>query len=365
MNQIIAKAISEIKPADKEIMTKAKERQAQLAKPPGSLGVLEELSVKVAGITGKLHNKAEKCRIIVLCADNGVCEEGVSCTPQSVTLSQSINLTRGMTGASSLASHFGDELAVVDVGIMSDYNCPAIINRKIAYGTKNFYKEPAMTREEAEKAICVGLEMADLCAKDGVDVIGVGEMGIGNTTTSAAILSALTGISASVTAGKGGGLLDEAYLHKIEVIDEAIKKHKPDIDDPIDVISKVGGFDIAAMCGVFLGAAEHRIPVVIDGFISIVAALCAARLCPDVKDFLIASHASFEPGYVLAMNELGLEAPLLMKMRLGEGSGCPIMFRVLDAAYAIMNEMATFEEASIDDSYLEEIREGDHFTVKR
>lgn len=365
MNERIERAISSVKPADKEVMTAAKERQAELAKPPGSLGVLEELSIRVAGITGKIHNKAEKCRIIVLCADNGVCDEGVSCTPQSVTLAQTINLTRGMTGASSLAKHFGDEITVVDVGVMTDYNCPAVINRKIAYGTKNLYFEPAMTREEAEKAICVGLEMADKCAEDGVDAIGVGEMGIGNTTTSSAILSAFTGTPAKITAGKGGGLLDEAYLHKIEVIDGAIAKHKPDINDPIDVISKVGGLDIAAMCGVFLGAAEHRIPVVIDGFISIVAALCAARLCPNVKDYLIASHASFEPGYVLAMNELGLEAPLLMKMRLGEGSGCPIMFRVLDAAYAIMNEMATFDEASIDDSYLDEIREGDHFTVER
>ena len=365
MNEIIAKAISEIKPADKEAMTAAKERQAQLAKPPGSLGVLEALSIRVAGMTGKIHNKAEKCRIVVLCADNGVCDEGVSCTPQSVTLSQTINLTRGMTGASSLAKHFGDEIVVVDVGVMSDYNCPAVINRKIAYGTKNFYIEPAMTREEAENAICVGLEMADKCAEEGVDAIGVGEMGIGNTTTSAAILSAFTNTPAEITAGKGGGLLDEAYRHKIDVINEAIAKHKPDTNDAIDVISKVGGLDIAAMCGVFLGAAKNRIPVVIDGFISIVAALCAVKLCPNVKDYLIASHASFEPGYVLAMKELGLEAPLLMGMRLGEGSGCPIMFRVLDAAFAIMNEMATFDEASIDDSYLDEIREGDHFTVKR
>lgn len=270
-----------------------------------------------------------------------------------------------MTGASSLAKHFGDEITVVDVGIMSDYNCPAVINRKIAYGTKNLYLEPAMTREQAEKAICVGLEMADKCAEDGVDVIGVGEMGIGNTTTSSAILSVFTGKPASVTAGKGGGLLEEAYQHKLEVIDGAIKKHKPNPDDPIDVLSKVGGLDICAMAGVFLGAAEHRIPVVIDGFISVVAALTAARICPVAKDYFVASHASFEPGYLLAINELGLEAPLLLKMRLGEGSGCPIMFRVLDAAYAIMNEMATFEEASINDSYLDEIRIGDNFTVKR
>lgn len=365
MNDRIIKAINTVSPADNNIMTDAKRRQTQLAKPPGSLGMLEQLSVRVAGMTGKVHNKAEKCRIVVLCADNGVCDEGVSCSPQSVTLSQAINLTRGITGASSLAKHFGDEVMVVDVGIMSDYDCPMIINRKIAYGTKNLYIEPAMSRYEAEKAICVGLEMTDICAKDGVDVIGVGEMGIGNTTTSSAILSAFSGEPAKVTSGKGGGLLDEAFIHKMNVIDTAIKKHKPDKNDPIDVISKIGGFDIAAMCGVFLGAAEHKIPVVIDGFISVVAALCAVKLCPNVKDYLIASHVSYEPGYILALNELGLEAPLLMNMRLGEGSGCPIMFRIIDAAYAIMNEMATFEEASIDDHYLTEIRKGDHFKVKR
>ncbi len=365
MNEKIKSACAAVRPADKEIMTKAKERQAQLAKPPGSLGLLEDISVRVAGMTGKIHNKADKCRIVVLCADNGVCDEGVSCTPQSVTLSQTINLTRGLTGASSLAKHFGDEVMVVDVGVMTDFNCPAVINRKIAYGTKNLYLEPAMTREQAEQAVCVGLEMAEKCAEDGVEAIGVGEMGIGNTTTSSAILSVFTGEPASITAGKGGGLLENAYQHKLEVIDGAIAKHKPDPNDPIDVLAKVGGLDIAAMAGVFLGAAAHRIPVVIDGFISVVAALTAARLCPNVKDYLIASHASFEPGYQLAIKELGLEAPLLMKMRLGEGSGCPIMFRVMDAAYAIMNEMATFEEASINDSYLDEIRIGDNFTVKR
>ncbi len=365
MNEIIERTCSLIKPADKDVISEAKKRQAQLAKPPGSLGILEDLSVRVAGMTGKIHNKADKCRIVVMCADNGVCDEGVSCTPQSVTLAQTINLTKGLTGASSLAKHFGDEVTVVDVGVMYDYNCPDVINRKISYGTKNLYIEHAMTREEAEKAICVGIEIADKCALENVDIMGIGEMGIGNTTTSSAILSVFTNQPAWVTAGKGGGLLEDAFKHKIEVIDGAVEKHKPDPDDPIDVLSKVGGLDIAAMAGAFLGAAKNRIPVVIDGFISIVAALTAARICPASKDYFIASHASFEPGYQLALKELGLEAPLLMKMRLGEGSGCPIMFRVLDAAFAIMNEMATFDEAKINDDYLTEIRKGDNFTVKR
>lgn len=365
MNERIKTAIDNIRPADREAMDAAKKRQAELAKPPGSLGMLEEISIRVAGMTGKVHNKAEKCRIITLCADNGVCEEGVSCTPQSVTWSQTVNLTRGMTGASSLAKHFGDEIRVVDVGVMTDVNVPEVINRKVSYGTKNFYKEPAMSREDAEKAIMVGLEMADIAASEGVDILGVGEMGIGNTTTSSAVLSVFTGLPASITAGKGGGLLPKDFEHKKEVIDGAIGKLRPDPSDPIDVLSKVGGLDIAAMAGVFLGAAEHRIPVVIDGFISIVAALCAFEMCNDARDYMIGSHASFEPGFVKAEEMLGIKAPLNMGMRLGEGSGCPVMFRVIEAAYAIMNEMATFDEAAINDSYLDEIRKGDNFTVKR
>lgn len=365
MNERIEQAIANIKPADKNAMDEALKRQAQLAKPPGSLGMLEEISVKIAGMTGKVHNKAEKCRIITLCADNGVCEEGVSCTPQSVTWSQTVNLTRGLTGASSLAKHFGDEIRVVDVGVMSDVNVPEVINRKVRYGTNNLYLEPAMTREDAEKAICVGLEMADIAASEGVDVLGVGEMGIGNTTTSSAILSVFTGLPAKITAGKGGGLLPKDYEHKIEVIDGAIAKHKPDPSDPIDVLSKVGGLDICAMCGVYLGAAEHHIPVVIDGFISIVAALAAYELCHDAADYMLGSHCSFEPGFVRAAEMIGVKTPLNMGMRLGEGSGCPIEFRVIEASLAIMNEMATFEEAKINDDYLIEIRKDDNFTVIR
>lgn len=365
MNDRIESTIERIVPADIKAMDEARLRQAQLAKPPGSLGMLEEISIRIAGMTGKVHNKAEKCRIITLCADNGVCEEGVSCTPQSVTWSQTINLTRGMTGASSLARHFGDEIVVVDVGVKSDIGVPEVVDRKIAYGTKNLYVEPAMTREEAEKAILVGIEMADRAAEDHVDILGVGEMGIGNTTTSSAILSVFTGLPAAITAGKGGGLLQKDFEHKMEVIDGAIAKHRPDPEDPIDVLSKVGGLDIAAMAGVFLGAAEHHIPVVIDGFISIVAALTAYKMCAYARDYMIGSHASFEPGFIRAEEMLGVKAPLNMGMRLGEGSGCPIMFRVIDAALAVMNEMATFEEAAINDSYLDEIRKGDNFTVKR
>ena len=364
METALKNTIAFIRPADQAAMEAARARQERLAKPPRSLGQLEEIGIRLAGITGQVHNQLKKRRIVVLCADNGVCAEGVSATPQSVTLAQTINLTRGMTGASALAHHFGDEIVVVDVGVMSDVPCAAVINKKVAYGTQNLRHEPAMTRQQALQAVMAGIEQACIAKAEGVDVLGVGEMGIGNTTTSSAVLAALTGVSVEAVTGRGGGLLDKAFAVKKQVIREALDKHRPDPNDPIDVLSKVGGFDLCAMCGVFLGAAAERIPVVIDGFISVVAALCAARLCPYVKDFLFPSHASFEVGYSIAVKELGLQPFLLLDMRLGEGSGCPLAFLTMEAACAIMNEMATFEEAAINDDYLEEIRKGDQFTVK-
>ena len=272
-------------------------------------------------------------------------------------------MTHYLTGMSSIAHYFGDQVRVVDLGIADPYDAPQIIDRRIAPGTKNFMYEPAMTRAQAVEAILVGEEMAKKAHEEGVSVIGVGEMGIGNTTTSSAVLCALTGLSVEQVTGRGGGINDAAFLHKKEVIQTGLTLHKPDPNDPVDVLSKVGGFDLAAMCGAFLGAARYRLPVVIDGFISVVAALCAARLCPAAAEYMFPSHASFEIGYAKAAEELGLEPWLLMNMRLGEGSGCPLAFRLLEAACAFTNNMATFDEASIDDGYLDEIREKDCYTV--
>lgn len=360
----LQKIINSIAPLDNAAMEKARERQAQLAKPPGSLGKLEDISVKLAGITGKVQNTIPKRRIIVMCADNGVFEEGVASAPQSVTLAQTINLTRGLTGCSALAKHFGDEIRVVDVGVNAKITCPDVIDRKIAMGTKNLVKVPAMTRAEAIRAIMVGIEMADIAKRESVDILGVGEMGICNTTTSSAVLASLTGRTAEDVTGRGGGITDAAFEKKKNVIDAALALHKPDKNDVVDVLSKVGGFDIAAMCGVFLGAAKNCIPVVVDGFISIIAALCAVRLCGNVRGYLIPSHQSYERGYVIAAKELDFDAYLLLGMRLGEGSGCPLAFEIVDAACAVMNEMATFAEADINDDYLDEIRAKDSFTVK-
>ena len=353
--------IKAISPLDEAAMAKARERQAQLAKPPGSLGRLEDLSVQLAGITGKVHNKVEKKHLLVFSADNGVVAEGVSSAPQSVTLSQTINLTRAKTGASTLCKHFGCGITVCDVGVNADIKDPKVLNKKIAYGTQNIVNGPAMTRERAVQAIMTGIELAQ---NTDADVIGIGEMGIGNTTTSSAVLSVLLDADVDAVTGRGGGITDDSFRKKKQVIKTAIEVNHPDKNDVIDVLSKVGGFDIAAMCGAFIGCAATHRPVVIDGFISAVAALCAYKLCPNSVHYFIPSHASYEIGYKLAMDAMNLQPLFLLGMRLGEGSGCPLAFQIMDAACAIINDMATFDQAGIDDGYLDEIREGDKFTVE-
>ena len=350
-----------ILPLDAAAMAAARERQAQLAKPPGSLGRLEDLSVQLAGITGKVHNQIVKKHLLVFAADNGVVAEGVTSAPQSVTLMQTVNLTRHKTGASTLCRHFGCEITVCDVGVNAEIQEPKVLNRKIAYGTQNIAHGPAMKREQALQAIRTGFALAQAT---NADVIGIGEMGIGNTTTSAAVLSVLLDADVEAVTGRGGGITDESFQKKKQVIRNAIAINRPDKNDVIDVLSKVGGFDLAAMCGAFLGCAAKRCPVVIDGFISAVAALCAYKLCPLAVQYFIPSHASYEIGYKLAMDAMELQPLFLLGMRLGEGSGCPLAFEILKAACYVINNMATFEQAGIDDGYLDEIREGDQFTVE-
>lgn len=356
MEQYLQALLSGIAEPDRAAMDAALARQQRLAKPPHSLGRLEDLSVQLAGITGTIGAPLERRRVLIFAADNGIAEEGVSSCPQSVTLSQTVNFSRGLTGAAVLARHFHSELDVTDVGIDTDAAIPGAHDCKIARGTGNFAREPAMTRDQALRALRVGAEAARRAKDDGVQIIGVGEMGIGNTTTSSAVLSALLSLPAEATVSRGAGLNDEGFARKIALIDGALARLQPDPGDPVDVISKVGGFDIAAMCGAFLGAAACRLPAVIDGFISAVAALCAFQLNPLCAAYMIPSHASAEKGYALAMAAMGLRPALQLDMRLGEGSGCPIMFEIADAAQRVIREMATFEEAGIDDGYLAEIR---------
>jgi len=364
MEYKLREQLAAIAPLDSDALTAARARQDGLAKPPGSLGELEEISIRMAGITGKVCNDPQKKRIIVLCADNGVVEEGVSSAPRSVTAAQAMNMIRRRTGMSSMAKHFGNEVQVVDMGIADDYDATGIVQRSLGKGTANFCRGPAMSREQCVQAILTGMELAAEAKRDGVDLIGVGEMGIGNTSSSSAVLCVLTGLSVEKVTGRGGGLTDAAFAKKKDVLRRAIAVNAPDKNDPIDVLAKVGGFDLAAMCGVFLGAARERIGVVIDGFISIVAALCAARLCETAREYMFPSHASYEIGYMAAAKELGLQPWLGLNMRLGEGSGCPIAFEVIAAACAAMSGMALFgEEAAIDDGYLKEIREKDSFSL--
>ena len=359
MQEKIEALVRAVQPLDQKAMLAAETHQARLAKPPGSLGRLEELSVQLAGITGKVHNELPRKQLLVFAADNGVVAEGVSSAPQSVTMQQTINLTRGKTGAAVLAKRFGCGLTVCDVGVNADICESAVLNRKIAYGTKNICAGPAMTREQALQAILTGAAVAE---NVDADAVGIGEMGIGNTTTSSAVLAVLLGADVDKVTGRGGGITEESFRKKKAVIRTAIAVNRPNRNDVIDVLAKVGGFDLAAMCGAFLGAAASRRAAVIDGFISAVAALCTVRLCPLVRGYLIPSHASFEIGYRLAMEELALRPLFDLGMRLGEGSGCPLAFQMLDAACAVMNNMASFDEAGINDDYLEEIRQGDQFT---
>ena len=351
--------VREVLPLDRSAMTAAEEYQARLAKPPGSLGRLEEISIQLAGITGRVHNALNKKQLLVFAADNGVVAEGVSSAPQSVTKQQTINLMRGKTGAAVLAKHFGCGLTVCDVGVNADIYESTVLNRKIAYGTQNICTGPAMTREQTLQAILTGAEIARTVD---ADVIGVGEMGIGNTTPSSEVLAVLLGADVEAVTGRGGGITEESFRKKKAVIRTAIEVNRPDRDDVVGVLSKVSGFDLAAMCGAFLGAAAARRPAVIDGLISAAAALCAVRLCPNVHGYLVPSHASFEIGYRLAMEAMDLRPLFDLGMRLGEGSGCPLAFQVLDAACAVINDMATFDEAGINDDYLDEIRRGDQFT---
>lgn len=360
----LQRLIGEVKPLNAEAMEQAKQRQSMLAKPPGSLGKLEEISIQLAGITGQVYNRMDKKMLLVFCADNGVVKEGVSSCPVSVTAAQTVNLARGKTGAAVLAEHFGCQLRVFDVGVAQDICEPGVVSCKVAYGTHNIAERAAMSEPQLLQAIFIGAHAAMQAVQDGAQVIGVGEMGIGNTTTASAILCALTANEVKAVTGKGAGLTQQAYLHKCAVIERSLQINRVDADDVLDVMAKLGGFDIAAMAGAFIGAAQQRVPVVIDGVISATAALCAYRLCPAVRAYMIASHASYEIGCQIAMQALSLKPFLQLDMRLGEGSGCPPAMMLIEAACAVMNRMATFEEAEIDDSYLNPIRHTQAFKIE-
>jgi nicotinate-nucleotide--dimethylbenzimidazole phosphoribosyltransferase len=343
--------INRIEPLDQEAMRQAQARQDNLTKPQGSLGLLEELSVKVAGIQGTARPKIRDKVIVTIAGDHGVVAEGVSLYPQEVTAQMVYNFLRGGAGINALARHVGARVVVVDMGVATDLEPhPELLTKKVAYGTKNMAQEPAMSREEAIQAIETGIEIVESELSQGMDIVGTGDMGIGNTTPSSAIAAALTGAPVADVTGRGTGVGDEQLVHKIETIERALAVNRPDPADPLDVLAKVGGLEIGGIAGVVLAAAAHRLPVVIDGFISGAGALIAAGFAPQVKDYLIAAHLSVELGHRLVLERLGLTPLLNLNMRLGEGTGAALGISLVEAAVKVLNEMATFADAGVSEA---------------
>lgn len=341
----LEETVRRITPLDQEAMEAAEKHWNSIAKPLHSLGKLEDVVVQIAGIQGTSRVEIARKALIVLCADNGVVEEGVTQTGQEVTAQVAENFLQEKATAGILCRRTGAEIFPVDMGIYRD---TCIRNCKIAYGTKNMAKEPAMTRDQAVKALETGIMLAFEKKEEGFQLLATGEMGIGNTTSSSAMASVLLNHPVEEMTGRGAGLSTAGLNMKIKTIRRAIAMHKPDREDPVDVLSKVGGFDIAGMTGVFLGGAAAKMPVVIDGFISCVAALTAIRICPTAGDYMIASHVSKEPAARLLLDSIGKEAFLTCDMCLGEGSGAVTLFPLLDMGLEVYRKMATFEENDIE-----------------
>ena len=349
--------INKINPLNKKTMDITKNHNDNLMKPIGSLGKLEEISIQVSGITGKLINKIKKKAIIIMCADNGVYFENVSTTPREVTKIQALNLIKGTAGCAILSKQYNIDLKVIDIGIDAKINENNIINKKIAFGTKNCAKGEAMTKKEFKKAFMIGFELVKDLKNQKYDIIGTGEMGVSNTTTAESVISVLCkNNNLNEIVGKGAGLTEKGYTHKKNIIKKIIDVNKPDINNPCEVVQKIGGFDIAGLMGCFIGAAYFRIPIVIDGVISISAALAAYKLCSYCRDFMIPSHLSLEKGYNIAAKELNIIPLFNLEMRLGEGSGCPFAISIVESALKVSEKMCKLEDNNIDKNKLVDIR---------
>lgn len=347
----LERIVKEIKPLDTSAMAAARERQNMLTKPLGSLGRLEELSVQIAGIKCDPLPEIRHKSVIVMAADHGVVEEGVSLYPQEVTRQMVINFLRGGAAINVLAAHVNARVVVVDMGVKGGFPpLPGLICKMIDFGTRNMTKGPAMSRSQAIECIEAGIQVVEMEMGRKLDIIATGDMGIGNTTASSAIFSAISGKPAKKVTGRGTGIGDKQLAHKVRVIETALRVNRPDPRDPIDVLAKVGGFEIGGLTGVILAGAAHRIPVVIDGFISSVAAVIAVALAPNVKDYIIASHLSAEAGHGIVLDFLGLKPLLGLNMRLGEGTGAVLGLFLAEAATRILTQMATFAEAGVSEA---------------
>jgi len=351
MSQLLTNMIEMIKPLDEEAMAQARARQEQLTKPQGSLGRLEELSIQLAGIQGKPGPQIKHKAIITMASDHGVVAQGVTLYPQEVTAQMVRNFLRGGAGINVIARQIGARVIVVDMGVAAELEPDArLLSRKVAPGTQDMALGPAMTSEQALKAIETGIEIVAAEVAKGLDIVATGDMGIGNTTASSAICAVMTGNSVVKVTGRGTGIGDKQLKHKIEVIDSALALNRPDPKEPLAVLAKVGGFEIGGLAGVMLAAAAYRIPVVIDGFISGAAALIATALSPRLKDFLIAGHVSAEAGHRLLLSHLGLKPLLDLGMRLGEGTGAALGIFLAETAARLLSEMSTFAEAGVSEA---------------
>jgi len=350
MSELLSNTIGMIKPLDKEVMAQAQARQDMLTKPQGSLGRLEELSIQLAGIQGKPIPQIRHKAIITMAGDHGVVAEKVGNWPQEVTAQMVYNFLGGGAGINVITRQVSTRIIVVDMGVASEITPnPHLLSRKVAPGTKNIATGAAMTEEQAVTAIETGIEIVKDEVAKGLDIVGTGDMGIGNTTPSAAICAVITGKPVAEVTGRGTGITDEQLTHKVEVITKALAVNHPDPKQPLTVLAKIGGFEIGGLAGVMLGAAAHRLPVVIDGFISGAAALIATALAPGLKDYLIAAHLSAESGHRLLLEHLGLKPLLSLDMRLGEGTGAALGIFLVEASARLLAEMSTFAEAEVSE----------------
>lgn len=353
---ILERTIKSIKHTSKKSGEKMKLIWDGLAHPPGSLGELEKMTIKLAEIQDSTELKLNKKITAVFCADNGVYEEKITSQPQITTFLLAEIMHKGKTGLGAVSKWAKSDIAVYDVGMMKTSNKKNIINKKLKCISGNIAIGASMSREDCVKIMEVGIEAAEKIANENYDIAGIGELGICNTATTAAVLSAISGTAPEKTVGRGASTTKEMYKLKLETVKKALLLNKPNANDPIDCISKVGGFDIAAMCGCYIGLAYYGIPAVIDGYISGTAALCAMRLNPLVKEYMFASHFSNEPGAVICNELLGLKPVLDMNMRLGEGSGCPLFFKALEGAVFINKNMGKFTDTLINQNDLVDIR---------
>jgi len=346
----LAEIIGRIQPPDRRLLMQARAHLDRLTKPLGSLGRLEELAAQYVMITGEMKPAIPRGVVFTFAADHGVVVEGVSAYPREVTPQMVLNFLRGGAGVNVLARHAGVDVRVVDIGVAHDFGpIPGLIDKKVMPGTKNFLSEPAMNRDQVRQAVMAGIDLAIQAAQEGVGLIGTGDMGIGNTTASAAITSVMTGQPVAEVTGRGTGIDDATHARKVSVIEQALNLHRPDRDNALDVLAKVGGLEIGGLTGLMLGAAAARVPVVLDGFIAGAAALIAVGLQPLCREYLIASHRSVERGHQAVLDHLGLKPLLDLDLRLGEGTGACLGMSLVLAAIRILTEMATFDEAGVSE----------------